>query len=136
MAMSFCKSENSVKFPWKDHTKIIWMKWNTLNANKVDNSVSKWDESHESKARQTLMFCFDSASQQSLGNRFSETRFEYVSQRLQVVLFSEIWKSWKFPVNFIWHFYVVWIIPVPLVVKSYKMVASQRLLVRSNQHGR
>ena len=66
----------------------------------MDNSVSERHESHESEARQTFMFCLDSAAQQSLGNRFSETRFEYLNQCLQVVLFSEIWKSWKFSVSF------------------------------------
>ena len=47
------------------------MKRYTPNANMADHTVGARDESHESEASQTLMFCFDIAFQESLASLLS-----------------------------------------------------------------
>ena len=47
------------------HVPVLYIKSasvNTLSANMVDHSVGAWDELHESKASEALVFCFDNAS--------------------------------------------------------------------------
>ena len=47
------------------HSQVLYCLINVhyiLNANMADHSGSTWDEPHESRDSQALMFCFDNAS--------------------------------------------------------------------------